>query len=258
MSTATAWTAATSGPTWLLPLRRINRFHPEWWAAALAATAWAALFVSTIRDLAAEGLSGHDHGLGPTSSRSPGAVLAAWAVMSVAMMVPLVVPTVRHVALSSLWGRRHRAAAAFLGGYLAVWTAAGLVIMGIVAALAALAGATVARATAFGGAAVWQLTPFKRRFLRRCAYTSPLSPTGWRADRDCARFGGRIGLTCVATCWALMAATVASAHTLEMMLAVFAVQLHERYRRRPSLQSGALATAALGVLLVVSELVFHG
>lgn len=242
----------------VLRLRRLNWFHPEWWAAALAASAWAFLLALTARDLALRGLSGPDHGLAAASGRGVTALLAAWAVMAVAMMVPLVLGSLRHVALGSLWRRRHRSEILFLAGYLAVWMVAGAVIVTAVVAVAGWAGATAASSAAFAAAAVWQLTPVKRRSLRRCRYTSPLAPTGWRADRDCATFGARIGWSCVTTCWALMAAAAAAAHTFEVMVALFAVQLHERFRRRPSPAAGAAVAVALGILLPVAELVVHG
>ena len=79
-----------------LKLRRIGWRHPEWWVILIAAAAWALILRHAT----------HAHtvpGVGHT-------IIAA-AVMVAAMMLPLTLANVRHVALSSLWRRRHRAAA---------------------------------------------------------------------------------------------------------------------------------------------------
>lgn len=254
MSAATTWRGrfGLSGPG--ARLRRVNWCHPEWWAAGAAVIAWLALLTAAGSDIAVHGLSGHSHALGATSGRSGLAVLTAWAVMAVAMMVPLTLPTVRHVALSSFWSRRHRAAAAFLAGYLCVWLTAGAVLVAAVTAFASLAGETFTVMASFTAATAWQLSPRRQRALRRCARTVPLAPRGWHADRDCALFGVSVGRTCVTTCWALMVATVAAAHTLEIMGAFFALQLHERSVRRPNPLLGAVLVTATGLVLVMPGL----
>ena len=42
------------------------------------------------------------------------------------------------------------------------------------------------------------------------------------------------------------------------MVALFAVQLYERFRRRPSPGAGAVTAVALGILVPVAEVVVHG
>ena len=167
--------------------------------------------------------------------------------MVVAMMLPLTIPHVRHVAESSLWRRRHRGIAGFLAGYVAVWM---LAMMAIVAALDAgsrLAEWTVVAGLVTAAAVLWEVAPGRRRLLHRCGRTMPLAPRGWRADADCARFGLRSGASCVAVCWALMAACVVFAHSLPVMAVLFGVQLSGRYRRDPSPALAALAV--LGICL---------
>jgi len=223
-------------------LDRFRRFgwrHPEWWVVAAAAAAW--LFMILRPDPHA----GH-------LMASPGALhghgLLGMAAMVVAMMLPLTLTNARHVALSSLWRRRHRAILAFLLGYLAVWLAVQAVIMGAWGWIAPLAGWKMAAVAAVLAAAAWEIGPIKRRELHRCHRTVPLAPRGWRADADCLRYGLTTGVSCLTMCWALMVACAAFAHSLPVMAVLFGVQLSGRYQRRPS--PILAAVAVLGVCLV--------
>jgi len=166
-------------------------------------------------------------------------------VMVAAMMLPLTLPHVRHVARSG--PRRHRGIAGFLAGYLAVWILAMLAIVAALDAGSRVAGWTVAAGLVTAAAVLWEVAPGRRRLLRRCSRTMPLAPRGWRADADCAHFGVRAGASCVCVCWALMAACVVFSHGPGVMAVLFGVQLSGRYRREPSPALAALAV--LGVCL---------
>lgn len=223
---------AVTAPGLLDRARLFGWRHPEWWAVLASALAWAYL--------AARGHAGHGTGA------------AAAGAMVVAMMLPLTIAQLRHVALSSLWRRRHRAAAGFIVGFLAVWIAVEAVLAAAWWGMASLAGATLAAGAVAVAAALWELAPAKRRHLRRCHRTVPLAPSGWRADADCARFGAAMGVSCVGTCWALMLASAAFAHSLPVMLALFGVQLSGRYRQRHS--APLAAAAVLAALAAVQHL----
>lgn len=214
-------------------LRRIGWRHPEWWVVAVALAAWALL-----AGLAAA------HASHPHMSHGMLGMVA----MVAAMMLPLTLANVRHVALSSLWRRRHRAIAAFLAGYLAVWIAVQAGITGGWRLLASFAGWQVAVGATVIVAALWEISPARIRRLRRCHRTVPLAPRGWRADADCALYGVTTGLSCVAMCWAIMAACVAFAHSLPVMAVLFGVQVSGRYQRRPVPALAALAVLAAGLL----------
>ncbi len=237
MTAAAAHARPGAGPGVLHRVRRFGWRHPEWWVVAAAAGAWAWTFALPHPH------AGHG---GHATPAGPGAL--GTGVMVVAMMLPLTLPGVRHVARSSLWRRRHRAVAGFLAGYLAVWTPAMLAITVAAGAGTSLAGWTAAAVAATAAAALWELAPAKRRWQRRCERTVPLAPRGWRADADCARFGALAGASCVPACWALMAACVVFAHSLPVMAVLFGVQLSGRYRRHPSPVPAALAV--LGVCLL--------
>jgi predicted metal-binding membrane protein len=177
--------------------------------------------------------------------------------MSVAMMVPVVLPAVRHIGFNSIRQRRQLAMFLFFVVYVGVWAAFGiLALAGRRLALEALGiDARVLLAAALTIAAGWQLTRVKRRALLACRRTVPLPPVGRRADAACARFALRQGRRCVASCWALMAVMLAVQQAAVVwMVALTALmaseELTRRGRRLLPLSAAALAMAAALVAMV--------
>jgi len=180
--------------------------------------------------------------------------LAVWSLMVVAMMGPMALPAVRHVALNSVRARRSRAMALYASAYIAVWVAFGIV---------ALAGTRLATSTfridrgallaaALALAAAWQLTPVKRRALFACTRTVALAPVGRRADAACVRFALLQGRRSVVSCWALMLVMVVVGHaSLSWMIGLTAFVWFEELTLvgRATLPSAAvgLAFAAVAV-----------
>jgi hypothetical protein len=248
-------------------LRRISWHHPEWWVVMAAAVAW--MFIAGVS------LVGMSHPHASSTGSTPvgmshahvshtGIILGrgheqgmlGTVAMVIAMMLPLTLANVRHVALSSLWRRRHRAIAAFLVSFIAVWIVVQIAIVGTWGLLTPLVGWQTAGGVAMVAAALWEVAPIKRQRLRRCHRTMPLAPRGWRADADCARYGVTTGFSCVTTCWALMVAAAAFSHSLMVMTVLFGVQMSGRYQRRPSPILAALAV--IGVcLLSIAALFAH-
>jgi len=202
------------------PARRVLVWRPEAWLYGLAAFAALALVL-----MAPDGI-GHVH---PQHRHaSPGATMPLgswlvewqhWGVMVLAMMLPVVAPSARRVAMRSLWHRRHRAMASFVLGYLAVWFAVGAV------AVALLGPSPAALPFVLLVAAVWQVAPARRRVMRRCGVVAPCA----LSDRGCAEAGLRTGARCAFTCGPVMAAMAVS-HGLLLMSALFCVLLSERAR----------------------------
>lgn len=184
-----------------LAVRRIGWSHPELAAAAVAAGAWALLL----------GHAEHPHGPGEPYLAN----LSGWTVMAVAMMVPGALADVRIVALSSMWPRRQRTIALFLGSYVCVWIAFGVV------AVAVAAEASVGVLLAL--AAAWELSAWKWRAVRRCHLIEALPPRGASADAACARAGLRYGWRCVVSCWPLMLAMAAAGHQAIALMALLTV-----------------------------------
>jgi len=185
--------------------------HPEWWSIALSVAAWLVLFSNPWHHLS------HD---------TIGASLLLWLLMIVAMMFPLVIAQVRDTAFRSLWRRRHRAIGCFLTGYLFSWVLFGAAVLAIRAMWAAAPSTAAVVAVAI--AAAWQLSPWKRRALRRCHRVMPLGPIGWRANVSCARFGWGIGGSCIGACGALMTACALMEHSMLAMGVVTALTMRER------------------------------
>jgi len=177
--------------------------------------------------------------------------------MVVAMMLPLTITNVRHVASSSLYRRRQRAIVAFLFGFLAVWMVVQTVIVETSELFARLIGWEAAGVVAMVVAALWEVAAIKRRRLRRCHRTVPLAPHGWRADADCVRYGVTTGFSCVTMCWALMVAAAAFSHSLLVMGVLFGVQMSGRYQQRPSPVFAALGVLGVCLLSLAVQLPHH-
>jgi predicted metal-binding membrane protein len=154
-----------------------------------------------------------------TDLGSIGFYVSLWVVMMAAMMLPSAAPIIAvHAAVErrrreldrSRWG----ASAAFVGGYLLVWTAFGLLAYAIVALVGSVDGDSLAwsRGGRYGAggviavAAVYQLTPLKDVCLAKCRSPLAFVVGSWRDGRlGAAQMGMEQGSWCVGCCWALMA-----------------------------------------------------
>jgi len=208
------------------PLRSLAR-RPTLWVEIGVALAWAALVAASVGARAAGGssggpdwtsgssvwvcpLGGTAHGLAGSAAAgaAPGAAALAaglpmWALMAAAMMLPTAIPAVRHVAVHSLYWRRRRATLEFVAVYTGLWALFSAFVLGLLIPLAPASPALVLP-VALAIAALWQLTPLKRRALRACHRPRALPPRGWRATAGVARFGLGNGAACLASCWAMM------------------------------------------------------
>ena len=196
---------------------------------------------------------GHHASLPPVRAGDAGAGVLL--VMIGAMMLPLAAPAARQVARTAFWKRRQRAAACYVLGFAAVWTAFGLALFAAQAALAPAPSAGWVAATA-AGAAVWQGSRLRRRAAIRCGSRPALPQRGWRATRHAVQAGGAFGVRCLVLCAPAMA-IMAVSHQLFLMCALFAVQLYE-WRRGASpfaerrWQAPAAAYAAIAALAALA------
>lgn len=237
------------------PVRLVSvlRWHPEWPAAVVVIFAWAALLVGSVWPSSTAVTTHGGHG-------SVLAALPPWIVMSVAMMLPVALPAVGHVAFNSLRRRRQRAMAVYVCVYVGVWVVFGLVAFGAVRWLRETASVDdgVLLAGALAIAAVWQVCRWKRRALNQCLRTVPLPPVGWRADVGCVHFAVRHGWRCLRSCWALMIVMAVVGHAglpaLGAMAALTALIAVEELTRRGS----DVLTPSAGVLALAAGLVAVG
>ena len=218
--------------------------HPEWWTLAASLCGWILiglasenstfLFIcSSQRFDLIETIAAHVQSW-PLFFRL-GPEFMGWLLMIVAMMLPLTIASVRHVAFRSFAWRRDRAIACFLLGYLAVWAFVGVALMPFAILVRSLGDTGSMFYMLFGVLLTlgWQLTAMKSRALRRCHRTATLSPRGWRADLDCLRFGLAAGGNCVVSCWALMTTLFLGYHGLLLMACAQAIVAFERYQLSP-------------------------
>ena len=182
------------------------------------------------------------------------AVFIMWAVMMAAMMLPTAMPMV------SVFGTLNRArgtgqTAAFIAGYLALWTAfgaaataaqwmlqtRGLLSPMIVSMSPVLSAALLAIAGAF------QFTPLKQACLRACRSPLGFLLTDWRDGLwGAARMGVRHGLHCLGCCWALMALLfVGGAMNLLWIAALTLLVAIEMFAPK-----GDILAKALGALMI--------
>jgi predicted metal-binding membrane protein len=179
-------------------------------------------------------------------SLTPGEDFWRWMLMVLAMMLPLQVHGVRLTAERSLWSRRHRAIFGFVVGYLGIWILLGLIISNLVGVPAGGDSFNWAKGAAIGFLfeAAWLLSPCKALAMHICNKTLPLSPDGWRADRDCVRYGWVVGCGCMLDCWPLMLGCVLSGHSVVVMMFGFGLAWVDRHAM-PNQRVYAFVAAAL-------------
>ena len=240
------------------PLRSLD---PTWTTIVLLAAALVAWIVTVNR------MWGMDAGPG-TDLGGLGWYVGIWVTMMAAMMLPSVVPMVLIFSRVSRERRRHGRAAApswiFVAGYLAAWTAYGLLAYGVFRLVTAVDDGVLAwdRAGAYvaGGAIVaaglYQLTPLKELCLRHCRGPMHFMLHGWRnGPLGALRMGVEHGLFCIGCCWGLMVILFAlGVMSLFWMAAVAGVIFAEKvlpYGRRLS-QGFSVAFVALGLWVAVA------
>ena len=195
--------------------------------------------------------------------------LGIWVTMMAAMMLPSVSPMVLAFARVSR-ERSSRGQAqfvptwVFLGGYLAAWTAYGLLAYGLFRVVNAVAGDTLAwdRAGPYvaGGAilaaGLYQLTPIKDVCLRHCRTPLHFLLHEWHEGKlGALRMGVEHGLYCVGCCWGLMIVLFSlGVMSLVWMAVIAGVIFAEKvfpYGERLT-RVVAVAFVALGIWIVAS------
>jgi len=241
-----------------------RRFSPLIVSIVLA---WAAVAVAHFG--AGRHVLDHDALLGHGGLPSFGAVAmfaVAWVVMVTAMMLPSTVPLVRLFAATAARQPHPRSAgAAFVGGYVAVWTVFGcaaLAFDGLVhhavdtwpwldAHHHHLVGAGV---LALAGA--YQLSPLKDACLRTCRHPAAYLLAKYRRGTGAAlRIGAGHGLFCLGCCWALMLVAFALGMTqLALMAGFTALMTYEKTGRHGVLVA---EIAGLGLLIAAVAVATH-
>ena len=223
----------------------VSERFPEYWMLAASAAAWVVL---------ATRAGEHVHHAALHSD-----AVANWRhsmLMVTAMMLPLQIQGVRLTAERSLWPRRHRAILGYLLGYLSVWALAAVPLAWVFTTLGLSHRFGWMEGTAIGFilAAAWLVSPWKGLAARMCHRTVPLSPSGWRADRDCLGWGWISGCGCALNCWPLMLVCWLSGHSFIAMALGFGFARVDR-NGAPRYRIHASAEATLGLAFgILSQL----
>jgi len=197
-------------------------------AAAFAATLGlaAASWVVAVRQM-----TGMDMGMA-TRLGSFGSFAALWAWMMAAMMLPGVAPAV--VRRTQAGGAR--AAPLFVGSYLAVWALVGAAVYAVYRPHGSVAAGAVMIA-----AGLYELTPLKRHFRRRC--------------RDSVRSGFQFGLCCAGSSIGLMLVlVVVGVMSVSWMTVIAVLVLAQKLLPAKAAIDVplALAMAGLGIVTIVA------
>jgi len=159
--------------------------------------------------------------------------VALWVSMMAAMMLPGAAPAVLKRAHAS---GQVRAVPLFVGSYLAVWTLVGLAVYASYRPHGSVAAGAVAIA-----AGVYEFTPLKQQFRRRC--------------RESVRSGFQFGLCCVGSSIGLMLMLVALGVMSVAWMSVIAVVLLAQ-KLLPAKAAVdvplGLAILGLGILIVIA------
>jgi predicted metal-binding membrane protein len=177
-------------------------------------------------------MSGMDMGVA-TRLGSFGFFAAVWVAMMAAMMLPGAAPAVVRCAQAS---GRVRAVPLFAGSYLAVWALVGVAVYALYRPHGSFAAGVVVIA-----AGVYEFTPLKRHFRRRC--------------RESARSGFEFGLCCAGSSIGLMLMLVALGVMSVAWMSVIAVLVfgQKLLPARAAIDVPlALAIAGLGILIVIA------
>lgn len=202
-----------------------------------------------------------------------GFYISTWVVMMAAMMLPAIAPMVAafhemqrgagmRVSTRSAW-----VTTVFLAGYLAVWSAAGLIGYVALKAGRSLDGGLFAwdRMGRWAVVAVlilaasYQLTRAKRACLSRCHERQAFLRERWRdGSQGAVLMGIKHGAWCLGCCWALIAALFAlGAMSIAWMVVISALVAAERLLPWANLTTAAAATAlaalAIGVAVAPAQ-----
>jgi predicted metal-binding membrane protein len=197
--------------------------------AALAATLGLAAASWVI---AVQQTNGMDMGVA-TRLGSFGSFMAVWVVMMAAMMLPGAAPAVLRRAKASGWVR---AVPLFIGSYLAVWALVGAATYALYRPHGSVAAGALTIA-----AGVYEFTPLKRHFRRRC--------------RDSVRSGYQFGLCCAGSSIGLMLILVALGVMSITWMSVITVLVLAQKLLPPKATIDvplALAIVGLGIVIVAA------
>jgi predicted metal-binding membrane protein len=194
--------------------------------------------------------------------------VGGWLLMTVAMMLPTVLPLLAlFVRVTERRSDQPWLIACLVFGYLAVWLAFGLAAHGADMALHALADNSVflafngwvIGAGLLGLAGAFQFSDLKYRCLDKCRTPFSFINQHWRGAavwRQSFRLGAHHGAFCVGCCWAIMLLMfVVGTGSVGWMLligAAMAVEKNAPWGRRLSAPLGIVLLIACGAIVAIN------
>jgi predicted metal-binding membrane protein len=241
-------------PSVLEKWRRRENLLPGLVLIALTAAAWAYVAQQASSMGSMESVMGS---MAMGGARGLVLFLSAWAVMTVAMMIPATLPLIllyRHMTYQRLDPTRARVGMALLlVGYVAVWASVGLPVYAynaFASAAGSLAAVLPALLLLIGGA--YQFTPLKRICHARCSSPLFFLMNNWRPGATGAlRLGALHGVDCLGCCAGLMIGLVAlGMMNLAWMLTAAVIIFAEK-----TIPNSHRIARPLGVVMVVGGVV---
>lgn len=196
----------------------------------------------------------HDHHLHHMRHNTPVDGAAAWLVMLIAMMLPLLAPSIRHVRDRSFARRRNRATCLVVASYLAVWMAAGSALMAAAFLVGTVRDESIAIAGSLVVIAAWQLSPYKQICLNRMHVHPELPAFGTAADLGVIRFGASHAGWCVGSCWGLMFLPMLCASGHLAMMALVTPWMWAEQLDRPAAPGWRLRIPLKAVRLMINRI----
>jgi predicted metal-binding membrane protein len=195
-------------------------------------------------------------------------VLAMWAAMGLAMMLPTAAPMILTYAEIADTAARQREPAAsplyLTAGYMAVWFGFAIVATALQFALTQAALLDSGRASVwlagaiFLFAGVYQFSRLKHACLTQCQRPFPFFFAHWTAEpRGVFRLGLRQGLWCLGCCWATMLIMLAAGAMNVVWMALLGIVMTvEKMTTTPRFsQATGIVFVAIGLGLVATTLV---
>jgi len=239
-------------------LARFSLRHPEWWLVAASAAAWVLAWWLTAGSNEGSLHRPHDDS-NVAEAWSLGTLLVRvgiWSIMVVAMMGPVMVPRVRHVAACCMGRVRTRAILETLGGALLVWVIVGVIAIGLVIAAPGfdVRDSPISFLFVWLLVAGWQLMPSKLASIGRCHAVRV--PRGVAVGNRRLTAGMAYTSWCVVSCGPAMVAMAITGHPPLLMVALTIGLTAERVVHRPAraarmLAFGVAATALVSLVLSV-------
>ncbi len=199
-------------------------------------------------------------------------VLAMWAAMTLAMMLPTAAGMiVTYAQIADTAARKGEPAVSPLvltAGYVSVWlgfavaaTALQVVLSRIALLDSAMASASpLFSGAVFIGAGAYQFTALKHACLSRCQQPFPFLFANWSSEpRGIFRLGVRQGLYCLGCCWATMLAMFAvGVMNVVWMVALGAVMTLEKMMATGRFSRAVgVGFVAVGLAFIVSSVAAH-